>query len=129
MVTYHDELVEHGFSAESGIYKLAFLDRALKGHSNRAIVFGALVRMSTAAFEEYALGTKGEDVREYGRNVKSRAEPYLNLIRLIKARNEIPAVFEVYFDWERDALYYLHSQFRDSEINAANLSQQRLIAQ
>jgi hypothetical protein len=129
LVTYHDELIEHGFSAEAGIYKLSFLENALKGHRDRSTVFGALARMSTVAFEEYANGAKKDDVQQYGRTVQNRAEPYINLMNLIRARNEIPAVFEVYFDWERDALYYLHSQLRDSEVNAPNLAPRRLIAQ
>jgi len=46
LIEYQEELKRSGFKIQNGLYKLAFLKKALERHNDREAVFGALVRMS-----------------------------------------------------------------------------------
>lgn len=117
LIEYQEELKRSGFKIQNGLYKLAFLKKALERYNDRETVFGALVRMSYSGFEEFATGKDQSKVQLFSPRIQRKAKPYINRLNLIKARGEMPAVFELYYEWEKSALLYFYSQYRDSELN------------
>jgi len=73
--------------------------------------------MSYSGFEEFATGKGQSSVQLFSPRIQRKAKPYINRLNLIKARGVVPAVFELYYEWEKSALLYFYSQYRDSELN------------
>jgi len=120
LIKYHKELSESGFQIRTGLYKLAFLEKALERYEDRGSVFGALSLMSFKGFKKFATGMPEAKEQVYSPFIQNKASPYLNRMKLIEARGEIPIAFELYFQWEKAALLYYYAQYQDSEHNESS---------
>jgi hypothetical protein len=135
LLDHGKELANAGFSIHGGLYKLYYLETALKKADEKSIdhsiVYSAISHYSFRDFKEYSknlFSTKRNQGIEYlPTAVVRRAEKdWMSYVARIKAEGDVPAIFELYSEDEKGFIRHAHKENMDSTMNLKDVTPKQI---